>query len=140
MLRIATIEDEDLILELALKFVNESPYKEYANEEYIRGLIKDFLASDQSVKIVLLHENSMLAGMVSPFLFGPHLMATEVAWWVDLDSRKKKIGEELLEAFEFWAKKVGCDLITMVSIDDTLGKYYEKKGYSLHERAYMKEL
>jgi GNAT superfamily N-acetyltransferase len=82
----------------------------------------------------------MLLAVASKSLFSPHKTATEIGWYVSPDERGKEAGKQLLEAFEYWAQKVGCKYITMISLDDRVGKFYEKKGYSLLERAYMKVL
>lgn len=141
MLRIATIEDLPLVLDLGMKFANSSKYSKLADKNKIEQVAKDLLEADNNQKIVLLYEDyGMLAGLVTPFIFGTASCATELVWYVEPDKRGTKAGTALLEAFEFWAKAVGCSTITMVSIDDKVGKYYESKGYTLYERAYMKEI
>lgn len=141
MIKIATMEDFALIRSMSIKFLEATDYKKYYNENKMDLLITDWLKSDNNIKIALLHgEDGMIGGCVNPFLFGNILTATEIAWWVEPEKRKTKVGKELLEAFEFWAKKVGCALIVMISIDDSLGYYYEKNGYKLFERSYMKEI
>lgn len=140
-IKIATIEDIDIIVSMAMKFISESNYKNYGNEIALRALVERVLNAPDEDSIVLLYEDKgMIAGITSQFLFGTFKSATELAWWIDPEHRKSRLGSELLEAFEYWAKKVGCKLITMISIDDNVGKYYEKKGYVLQERTYTKEL
>ena len=139
-IRIATPEDIDLVTEMGLKFAAESNYRDYVDEQALRALVTKVITAPKEEGIVLIHEHGMIAGIVSQFLFGTFNSATELAWWVDPEHRKTSVGSELLEAFEFWATKVGCKLITMVSIDEQVGKYYEKKGYTLQERTYTKDL
>lgn len=141
-MKIATIDDHDEILSMAMKFMEQTGYTEYSNEETISNLINTILSGKQNEMIILLKPGiGFLAGMSSPFVFGPHLIASEVAWWINEDKRKTGAGAELVEAFEYWAKNVaGCTIITLTSLDDKIGKFYEKKGYKLYERAYMKEL
>src|SRR5687767_8203662 len=127
MLRIAIVDDVDHVVKMVMKFAENSPFKDYVEEAVVRQIAEDLIETDNSQKIILLHgEEGLLAGQAIPFVFGTKLMATEVWWWVDPDARGKSVGKELLEAFEFWAKKVGCALITMSSLDETIGKYYEK--------------
>ena len=141
MLRLATKDDLELLVEMGRKFISSTGYAAYADETRMKELAEDFLTADPSQKIVLLYEDKgMLGGVVTPFLFGTVKIATEVVWWVDPDHRKSEIGMKLLEAFEFWAKKVGCGLISMVGLDDNLDKFYVRNGYRLSERAYVKEL
>lgn len=91
--------------------------------------------------VSLLEEGKgMLLGKASPFSFGYHKIAMEVGWWVDPEYRKSGVGKSLIDAFEYWANKMGCSLVVMGSLDDSLGSYYEKNGYKSAERLYMKEL
>ena len=141
MLRIATIEDIDEILSMTFNFVETTNYAKFYSKDKLKDLASVFLQSDVNDRIVLVHEGKgFLAGAKSQFLFGECFSATEVAWWVNPEERKNGIGDELLEGFENWAKSVGCSFITMISIDDLVSKFYEKKGYKLYERAYFKEL
>lgn len=142
MIRIATIEDKEQVVEMARKFAEVSPYSKYIPIEKIEAMVEQGLQGDPTKLIIIIDEDyrGMIAGQVSQFIYGDVLMATELLWWVDPSHRKSKVGSELIEGFEEWAKYVGCKLITMVCLDDALGSYYEKRGYDLRERAYMKEL
>lgn len=141
MPRLAVPKDHSEVVNMAIKFANNTVYSRYCDVEVINRLAADFLDPLNPDKIVFIEPSSgMLAGMITPFTFGVDLIATEVVWWVEPDKRNTKVGKELLDAFEDWARNEGCRLITMISIDDALGKYYEKRGYGLYEHAYMKEL
>ncbi len=141
-MKIATIDDVAEVLEMSQKFMSSTGYTKYSDEQTISNLIEAIVTGRQDQMIILLKPGvGFLAGQSSPFAFGPHLLASEIAWWVNEDQRKTGAGSELIEAFEYWAKNVaGCTIITLTSLDDTVGKFYEKKGYKLYERAYMKEL
>lgn len=141
-MRIATLDDFNEIKEMSLKFLSKTGYTEYSDEATISQLIYNILTGEQNEMIILLKPGvGMIAGMSTPFVFGPHLLASEIAWWINEDKRGEGDGAELIEAFEYWAKeKAGCKMITLTSLDDELGKFYEKKGYKLYERAYMKVL
>lgn len=140
MLKIATIEDKALVLEMAIKFIEQTEYKEHYTKEKLEALVTDFIL-DPTKLLLLYGEVGFIAGIIVPFIFGDKRLASELAWWVTPDQRGKEAGGELLLAFEYWAKNVAkCDLISMGSLDDRVGKYYEKNGYKLLERAYLKEL
>lgn len=141
-IKIATVDDIPEILDMSMRFMSHTGYTEYSDEQTIESLIRSIVTGQQNAMIILLIPGvGFLAGMNSPFVFGPHLIASEIAWWVNEDKRKSGAGTELIDAFEYWAKNVaGCSLITLTSLDDKVGKVYEKKGYKLYERAYMKEL
>lgn len=141
-MKIATLEDFEEIRQMSSKFMETTGYTEYSDEEAISNLINTILTSKQNEMIILLEPGvGFLAGMSSPFVFGTCRIASEIAWWINEDKRKSGVGAELISAFEYWASNVaGCRLITLTSLDDRLGEFYEKKGYALYERAYMKEL
>lgn len=142
MLRIATYEDLPIVSRMAESFISNSPYRGHFDMGMVDGVLSKLItAEDPRDGVVLLHgDQGMLAGMASPFIYGPHYMATELGWWVEPEARKTGIGKELILAFEEWARRVGCTLITMISLDDRVSEYYEKNNYQLTERAYMKEL
>lgn len=141
MIRKATIEDVDALVEMGIKFAEASPYKDYYTKDKIRT-IAEFSVRDTLgfVAFIDVDSKGMLVGYCSEFLLGKIKTATELGWWVNPEDRKTSIGKELLQAFEEWAKEQDCKLITMISLDDALGSFYEKCGYKLTERTYMKEL
>lgn len=138
-LRVAKEEDLPQILEMSLKFAKTTSFSADMDPGFIENLIKNLIAGNNT--IILLHENKgFIAGLVTPFLFGDAKVATEIAWWVEPKERKNGVGQELLEAFEYWAKEMNCSYVTMVSLDHKLGKLYTKNGYRIREYAYMKEI
>jgi len=137
-IRVATLEDLKTLEKMAFKFISVSPYAEMSDTNVIKDFILTLLKTPANQAIILIGDGGMIGGITMPFLYGTGKMATEVAWWVDEDKRNTGLGKELIEAFEYWAEKAGCKFITMVSLDEDLGKYYEKRGYTLHERSYLK--
>ncbi len=141
MIRIAQPEDKDLVLSMVDKFLETTGYKDLSNRAKIEGMIIQFLEAPKEDKIILLFEDyGFLAAMRTQFLYGLQDTAVELAWWVEPSKRGKKAGTALMEAFEFWGKKLNCTVATMCSLDDKVGKFYEKSGYKLYERAYIKGL
>jgi GNAT superfamily N-acetyltransferase len=140
-LKIAEIEDLEIIKQMAMNFVKVSGYEAFATEEHIESLILDIISGDKTKTVLILGEGGFIAGAVTNFPFGPVKVVTEIAWWVEPDQRKEGLGKELLDALEYWAKNVAnCEMMTMTSLDSKIGKLYEKRGYKLYERAYMKVL
>lgn len=137
--KVATEEDFDTVYRMALEFVRMSPYALFYSEGRVARVIKDILSNpDRSV--ILLTDHGMLAGMKVPFTYGLDEQAVELAWWVDEEYRNTGLGKKLIEEFECWAARNGCRFVTMISLDDQVGGYYEKNAYKLCERAYMKDL
>ena len=141
-MKVATIEDKQYILDLGMEFFNSIDYGRYASEEYVSVFLDGFLSSPKDICIAVYEpKKGMILGQASAFPFGPHVLASEIAWYVSPDSRKSSLGKELIDAFEYWAKNIaGCTMITLSGLDDSIGKFYEKQGYKLYEYAYMKEL
>lgn len=112
------------------------------DEEKVKKIIAKWLVAPTDEKICLLHgKDGMLAGFIAPFLLGQASIATEITWWVKPSARKKNVGAELVNAFEYWAKKLGCVYVTMSCYaDNDIGDFYKSIGYELHEKAYIKEL
>jgi len=137
MVRIATEEDYDLAFDLAWTFVNQA-YGNFADKDEVRDLVAHLIRDDD--KVFLIGDGGFLAGLTHKFILGYKRMAIELGWYVDPSKRRTGIGKALMDGFEDWAKIMNCDLITMISIDDEVGKYYEKRGYKLYERTYMKEI
>lgn len=141
-MKIATIEDIGEIISMSMKFIDTTGYKEYSSEEEISTLIIKLITGNPLEGIIVLEPGKgFIAGMSTQFPFGPHSLATEIAWWVNPEDRKSGLGLQLLKAFEYWAKeKAGCTMISMVGLDEGLDKLYTKQGYKLYEHAYMKVL
>lgn len=143
MLKLATPEDLPDILDMAMAFAHASPYKDFPMarekiEELVLALLKD---RNKTIVVLYMHENKpvgMLAGMSSEMLFSREIIASEVIWWVDPRFRSRKT-LALKEAYEFWAKRIGAKYIQMANLDDQkIERYYERSGYKLTERAYLK--
>ena len=141
-MKVAELHDLPEIADMSMKFMATTGYASYSDRETIEKLIERLILGEQNEKIIIFQPGvGFLAGCAAPFLFGQHLLATEIAWWVEPDKRGSGIGAEFLSAFEYWAKeKAGCTMLSMVCLDDKLSRFYEDKGYKLYERAYMKVL
>ncbi len=139
-MKIADLPDLKEIADMSMDFMSKTGYAGYSDRESIEQLISDMINAPDHEKIILIEPGvGFLAGISSKFIFGTGRIASEVAWWINEDKRGTGVGKELINAFEYWAKNVaGCTLISMTSIDEDVGKLYEKNGYKLYERAYMK--
>lgn len=138
--RKATILDYKRIREMGVNFAKSVPFSKYITEEKIETLLLSCILESEDRIVLYSPEAGFLAGFCSPFVYGDVMAATELAWWVEEDKRNTKVGAELIEAFQTWAIEKKCKLLTMICLDDELSKYYERKGYVLQERAYVKEL
>src|SRR5688500_5311423 len=102
MLKIATMEDFDVVRQMASKFIEVSGYEDLSDEETLDTLVTQVLSGNPDEMICIIYEDKgMIAGAITRFPFGNKWIATEIAWWVDPESRKSGIGKELLGAFEY---------------------------------------
>lgn len=147
-LKIATIADLEYIKRMSKSFFLSSIYKD---KEYDDDKVTDIileLLHDPTNRVIILgllegKPIAQLAATVQPLLFNLSRIATEVLWWVDEEHRRSRVGAQLIEAFEYWAKNIAkADYTQLCSLNgdmvDPVGKYYEKIGYTLIEKAYLK--
>lgn len=132
----ATSEDKEALFAMALTFLGTTSY-DYNHSE-ILYLVDKML--EEGVMFIDESKKGMIGGVFVPFIYTGEFQAIELCWWVDESIRHTGVGKELLRAFEDYAIGQGCKYITMISLDDQVGKVYEKLGYALTERTYMKEL
>lgn len=85
-----------------------------------------------------------LGAVVGPGMFSPITMAVEGFWYVLPEHRDGKHGLQLLSWFEGWAKRKGAGYAAMIHLmklqPERLGDLYERRGYALVEKHYVKAL
>lgn len=143
--RKATKEDSLDFAVLAKQFLRESKYPFSVDME---KLMESFTAAcdNESFCVFLLEEEGdivgMLVGGLSSPLFSSDIVATELAWFVERQHRDGRGSLKLFNEYEKWAKEAGSKFITMVDIDtlQSLGSLYSRKGYTLTEKTYVKEI
>jgi N-acetylglutamate synthase-like GNAT family acetyltransferase len=148
MVRDATAEDEDAVLEMARQFVAFAPYADTftATDEELRMTISQFIMSAKSFvaevdgKVV-----GMLAAVLTPVWYAPsHKAAVELAWWVDPAHRKGMSGIRLVQAFEKWAKEQGASMVSMsnLEVDDNglVANMLNRFGYRMSEQTHSKRI
>lgn len=148
-LKVGGLKDFDAIKRLCIDFYKASIYSEYGyDEDKIDSIISEFIHDPANRIIILgLSEDkpvSILAASVQPIIFSKARIATEVLWWVDEGHRQSGVGLKLIEAFEYWAKNIAkADYSQLCTLNgeyaDRVGKYYERLGYKLSEKAYLKQ-
>lgn len=102
------------------------------------------LVLDQGVCLVA-DAGDRLAGFLAlvalPHPLTGQLYGDEIAWWVEPEYRRGRVGPQLLVAAEQWARQMGCQSVKMVApFKSTVGAFYERCGYTAVETAYAKQL
>lgn len=146
-LKVANLTDLQEIKRMCKAFFLSSIYndKEYDADKVHDTILE--LLHDPANRVILLALRgdkpcAVLAATVAPLLFNASRIATEVVWWVDDKHRRSGVGQQLIEAYEYWAINIAkADYIQLCSLNggDEVGQYYEKIGYKLTEKAYIKE-
>jgi GNAT superfamily N-acetyltransferase len=148
MLKIATWDDYVHIKTMCLNFAQASPYADVEiDKEKMEELISDILEGDGTKSIIILGvvDDKPVAMMAaSEMLLNRQFIAQEVIFWVEPEHRGSRLALKLMEAYEFWAKKVGCSF-TQMSLVETeqaqkIARLYERKGYAPIERGFLKRV
>jgi GNAT superfamily N-acetyltransferase len=149
MLKLATPQDKNAIISLLLDFHRNSNYAHFPLQWSKMDALIDVFTTDRENKVCILAEHmgeavGLIAGQISESIFNDDKIASELIWWVDEKHRNSRIGLELFNAFEYWAKRSGCKHIQMVHLQtdkaDRIHRLYSKRGYRVAESAYLKEL
>lgn len=149
-LKIATLDDYFDVREMCLAWLNESPYEGFESDpDKIDAYIEAVLKGDKTRQIALIARKEgrpygIIAGQVSHLMFSNHRIAHELLWWIRPEARGTKLSIQLLQAFEHWAKTIGCTHIQMSMVNndnlDKVAKLYTRFGYALAEQMFLKEL
>lgn len=149
-IKIATMSHYFDVYDMVLRFAANSPYTDYqVDESKVADLVLAYLESPGSDRIcfVVEHEGravGMLAAQTSEILFSRMKIAAETVWWMEPEFRNSTIPFKLLEAYEFWAKRVGCSIAQLSTVETAhaarVQPLYERKGYRLVERGFIKDI
>jgi len=147
MLRLAERRDFAEVSRMAREFHSQSPY---SCLEFDEGKIWEnfkFYLKNKNQMIIILSEQDekprgMIIGTVSCPPFSNDIIATELAWWMDEEYRKTRDSLLLFDAYQDWTRRVGAKMchMALLSSSPDLSKKYERSGYTLSEKTYVKEL
>jgi hypothetical protein len=141
LIRVAGIDDLDLVYSLAVEFKNKTPYAQDPVTGRFREFVGGILLQDKTKTIVFLLEDGsgMLAATSTDKFWNEEKSAIELMFYVS-GNRNYQKAKVLVHAYEYWAKEiVKAKTIQLVSIDD-LDKLYQRWGYTPAERTYVKEI
>lgn len=148
-LRHARLSDLPELLELAKSLTAGSPMEALSVDyEKARAGIEKAIISDQKDWLALVsHVDDKPVGVLVAYCFEPIFsttkLAVEVFWYLDPEYRSGRRGIEMMQAYEYWAKLVGCKVVQygwLVSSPEGMKKLYERSGAQLAEHVYYKTL
>jgi GNAT superfamily N-acetyltransferase len=102
-------------------------------------LLLDVGASNNEVRPG--HAQGVLMAVASDHPFGPVKIARETVWWIEPDYRG--LGAvKMLNGYEMWARDQGCQFTGMAGMGDDpdVGKLYQRRGYQVAERHFLKAM
>lgn len=139
MIRQASLEDIETVLDLGRRFHAYSPWSERAslNEDHWRQTAHNLLTGETSA--IFLSEDGFCGGLIFPLYFNwDYLIAQELFWFA------KSGGTEVRQAFENWAKGRGAVAIQMSCLADkreaAMRRLLTRKGYVATETQLLREL
>ena len=147
VIRYATRDDIDRIVEMAHRFYPESGYASIApmKDENVAGLA--IITMDTGVMLVAERDGELI-GMASlhldPWMFNPDaLVAHELVYWIEPEHRGGMLAVRMLKAIEQACREKGAVAIRMATLagsPESAGALYERAGFPLTERYYTKRL
>lgn len=145
MIRQATKDDILDILVVCKQFARETKQPAKFDAKHFANSLGNLISLDHGLVLLSIEDDEVvgiLIAVASQFVFSPQMVATEMGWYVLPEYRDYRRGVKLVQAFEAWAKEIGADFIAMSDIVQTqdLSKLYERQGYKLSEKTYVKEL
>lgn len=143
MIRQATTEDSERIIEMGKRFVEGTSYKEIIsiNPSRLEAAISHVIANPDGVVLVSGPETDptgMIAMLTYDHPFSGARTAFEIVWWVDPEARGD--GVRLLRAAEEWARSRGATAVQMVAPNERVGSFYRRLGYAPVEMSYQRSL
>jgi len=127
------------------QFLKEAKYTFRVDAKYTQDNFET-IAQDENYIVLLVEEEEeivgFLVGVIGSTLFSKDLIAIELGWYLLPEHRNAKTGLKLVDAFEKWSQNKNCKHVSMVDIDTLkdLKPLYERRGYVLTEKTYVKEL
>lgn len=141
MIRTALESDIPRMVEMGMRFRNETSYAQYlaGNAEKQTELGKTLIAKDG---LIVSERNGQLVGMLG-FIIHYHFIsgekvAGEVFWWVEPEHRGD--GLRLLREAEKRARAAGAKYMHMIAPTDQVATVYKRLGYEFVEATYQRSL
>jgi hypothetical protein len=88
--------------------------------------------------------SGLLVGSVSEVYFNRQKIAYELMWYIKECARGSKTALRMFNVYEYWTRNIAkVDYIQMNCLGDskgdTLTKFYERKGFRMAEKGFIKQ-
>lgn len=147
--RLAEPRDIPILIKFIRKFVSSSPYKTMKfDSERLRVFFKNIIEGVNPTGIVLvaLKDGNPIGCIVGAYaepVFSSDKVSTELGWWIEPEYRKTKASLYVFDAYEDWARRVGCSYVQsayLPGISPSLDRFYQRRGYRQVESSFLKTL
>lgn len=147
--RLAGLSDIPKILDMAKRLYSDSTYSvlSFDLNKAREGIEKFIVENGKEFMVIVSYEGDTIVGALAAYSFQPLFsndrVAVETLMWLEPDHRTSVRGNDLLDAYEYWAKAAGCKIAQyglLSSADQRLSKLYERRGCSYGESVYFKIL
>lgn len=148
-LRFATLEDIPAIMKIAEELYKTSPYRVFKlNPDKARAMLEKAIVEGPKKFLVLLsYHADKVVGVLVAYAYTPIFSSTqtcnEILWYLTPEYRTGKRGLAMMKAYEYWARKAGCEVIQygiLSTSPEGMKKLYERNGLVEVERFYNKAL
>lgn len=148
-LRHATLEDVPHILDLAETLFEDSSYNDIKLDRLKarQNLEKFIIEAGVEYLCLISIDGEKTVGVLAAYAFKPlfssEKIAVEVLWYLEEAARKSTRGVEMMEAFEYWAKLVGCKTVQYGFLESSpkgMINLYLRRGAKKTETVYTKVL
>lgn len=146
-LRMARLNDIPELLEMGKRLVNEGPMKKIGFQESKarRMLEQAIIAPDNEWLALVSHKEDKPVGVLVAYcmqpVFSDEKVAVECFWWLEPDHRSGRRGLDMMEAYEYWAKLIGCKVVQygwLISSPEKMKLLYDRIGAEKSEEVYYK--
>ncbi|WP_421476734.1 GNAT family N-acetyltransferase [Agrobacterium tumefaciens] len=139
--RFATAEDRDRVVALLRESHEAAGFTFPFQAAYADQLFQQHMISQKACILVAGNPaQGVLMAVAYEHPFGAGRIAKETVWFVTPEARGRG-AIKMLDAYEVWARSVGCVSVGMASLTtNDVSSLYERRGYSAVETHFMKPL
>lgn len=148
-LRHAGLNDIPKIIDISQKLYQKSGLTMFnVDRKKAIETLEEFIITGQTEYLVLLSVlGDDIVGVLAAYAFKPLFssdkLAVECLWWLDEEHRTTRRGLDMMNAYEYWARMIGCKAAqygVLATSPRGLEKLYLKRGAEFTESVYTLEL
>jgi GNAT superfamily N-acetyltransferase len=145
IIREAGPSDVGAVVDMAARFISETSYRDVL--PFDAGGIERLFAHllEHGLMVLADREGAVVGMLIIAYTTlatgGDHVVAEEVAWWVEPEHRGGRTAYKMLRFGLERARQDGCNSVTMRSPSGSpVGEFYERLGFRPIETTYSKRL